>query len=283
MARSPGDGHIPFLMHQPSLSSMNMDAARAAVTESLRAKPTTESYPGADSGAPPPFNASGLRSIHSGSISDLRKKIESTPKPDFLKGSQPPSPTRSQPTTPTRKLPERFEPAKEVGTPTEIPKEPEPVKELEKPANPKTALEPDLEPAKKPMEETKVAELISKASSVPAEDQSKQGNIQPVAAGEYSSPAPAAQNQKQDIPAKASLGNNLNSLSAPPPESSSDLPRSPKPKDGGGERVPRKARMVRRLKEHKLALLTSDAMAQMGCNGFVTKQKEVISKACSLL
>ena len=41
--------------------------------------------------------------------------------------------------------------------------------------------------------------------------------------------------------------------------------------------------LLKRLRENKVALLTSEAMAQMGCSGFRARQKEVVSQACNLL
>lgn len=146
-------------------------------------------------------------------------------------------------------------PVEEV--PTEVSKTPDKGSDdevvAEKRVTPSTEVPPDASPTENPSKPTDVAE-------------------------------PAAQNQKQNIPAdKATLGNSLNNFSALPlPEPSTDLSQKPKSKDGR-DKVPRKERLVNRLKDNKVALLTSEAMAQMGCNGFVTKQKEVISQACSLL
>jgi hypothetical protein len=99
----------------------------------------------------------------------------------------------------------------------------------------------------------------------------------------------AGGNQEQDggLITKATLSNSSNNVPRSGPDSSAAKANdrgATNPLDlRGKEREGKKERLLNRLRENKVALLTSDALAQMGCSGFGAKQKEVVSQVCNLL
>jgi len=129
--------------------------------------------------------------------------------------------------------------------------------------------------------EKTTAEVNGTADAKEADEKEKSKPLQPEA-----QPAPSAKNQTQDesfLITKATLADNTtnNESNAKTPEN--DVKNDVKTGGNEGGRNNDRDPLLKRLRENKVALLTSEAMAQMGCSGFGAKQKEVVSQACNLL
>ena len=274
---------------------MNLEAAKAAVTQSLMSSKLAaskaaetlsraETMPNVQSPSNVPGNSSLLKKQMS--ISNL-----------ILSESFPPR-SLSKPGSPLRKVPQAKSPTSTSVasiTSTPLSQAPGTVKVMSealgsspKPVSP---LAEAVTPADKPV-----------STSSPSTNPSK-----PMANEQVKSPVPSnpsesgGGNQKQAdlLVTKATLSNSGNSVSnsnrgpTTSPDSSSskgndlgstnNLPPNTDSTGGEERQGGKKGRFLQRLRENKVALLTSDAMAQMGCTGFAAKQKEVVSQVCNLL